>query len=116
MKERAFHLANFCLKKCLGESAQSNTRLQFERAYQPVRTNPRLGFKHKESGTHEKGCKYCARFCSCQEWSCLGEKSYESKIDERELYKLGIDMAERMRVYDMNKWNLMVKRALGFTR
>jgi hypothetical protein len=43
-----FSSHNFYLKKHLGEPAQFKTRFQFERAHQPVRTNPRLSFKHKK--------------------------------------------------------------------
>jgi hypothetical protein len=35
-----FPSCNFYLKKCLGELAQFKTKLQFEKVYQPVRTNP----------------------------------------------------------------------------
>jgi hypothetical protein len=86
--------------------------IQFGRAHQPVRTNPQLGFKHKESWTHEKGCEYCEGFPLCQEWSRLGEKSYDSKIDEGELYKVRIDRVELMRVCNTNRCNLMGQKSI----
>jgi hypothetical protein len=39
---------NFCLKKRLNEPAQFKIRLQFGRAHQPIRTDPRLSLAHKE--------------------------------------------------------------------
>jgi hypothetical protein len=36
----ALSICKFCLKKRLDKSTQFKTRLQFEQAYQPVRTNP----------------------------------------------------------------------------
>jgi hypothetical protein len=48
-----FSSYNFCLKKRLDELAQFRTRLQFGRAHQPVRTNPRLSFTYEELGSWE---------------------------------------------------------------
>jgi hypothetical protein len=44
--------------------------------------------------------------------SCLGEKSYESKIAECELYKVGIDRAEPMTVCNVNRCNLMGQKSI----
>jgi hypothetical protein len=49
-KEMRFLSYNFCFKMHLGEPTQFKTWLQFGRARQPVRTNPRLSFTHKEHG------------------------------------------------------------------
>jgi hypothetical protein len=50
VKEMRFPSCNFCLKRRLGEPPQFKTRLQFGRAQQLVRTNPRLSFTPMEQG------------------------------------------------------------------
>jgi hypothetical protein len=52
-KEMHFPSCNFCLKKRLDNPAQFKTSLLFGRAHQPIRTNPRLSFTHKELGSCE---------------------------------------------------------------
>jgi hypothetical protein len=47
-REMRFPSYNFRLKKRLSEPAQFKTRLQFGRAYQPVKINPWLSFTHKD--------------------------------------------------------------------
>jgi hypothetical protein len=47
-EEICFPSCNFCLKEHLGEPTQFKIRLPFGRAHQLVRTNPRLGFQHKD--------------------------------------------------------------------
>jgi hypothetical protein len=49
-----FPSCNFCLKRRSGETAQFKTRLQFRRAHQLVRTNPRLSFTPDEQGVMGK--------------------------------------------------------------
>jgi hypothetical protein len=53
-EEMRFPSCSFCLKRRLVEPAPFKTRLQFGRAQQPVRTNPRLSFKNKEQGVMGK--------------------------------------------------------------
>jgi hypothetical protein len=48
-----FLSCKFYLKKHLGEPAQFETRLQFERAHQPARTNPWLSFNTRNFGVME---------------------------------------------------------------
>jgi hypothetical protein len=56
-KEMRFPSCNFCLKKRLGELAQSKTRLQIGRAPQPVKTHQWLSFTHEEQGIMGKLAK-----------------------------------------------------------
>jgi hypothetical protein len=60
-EEMLFPSCNFCLKKCLDEPTQFKTRLQFEQAQQPVRTNPWLNFTPMEQGVMGK----LARIVTC---------------------------------------------------
>jgi hypothetical protein len=50
-EETHFPSCNLCLKKRLDKPTQFKIMLQFEQAHQPVRTNPWLGFAHKELGS-----------------------------------------------------------------
>jgi hypothetical protein len=93
-KGMRFPSCNFCLKKRLGEPAQFKTRLQFERAYQPVKTNPQLSFTQ---GT--RVMRKLARSVTCVfgAWpSHVGaNRCYGSKISKGVFIKVTIGIAEQ---------------------
>jgi hypothetical protein len=60
-------------------------------------THPWLGSKHKESGTHEKGCGCHDGFSFMPRMVTFRGKVLRVQIDEGELYKVWIGLVEPMR-------------------
>jgi hypothetical protein len=99
-KETHFPSCKFCLKRRLGEPAEFKTRLQFGRAYQPVRTNPWLNFTQ---GTRVMTKPARIVTCVFGAWpSDVGAKRcYGSKISKGGFIKVMSGLMGPMRKGDM---------------
>jgi hypothetical protein len=92
-----FPSCKFCLKKCLGKPAQFETRLQFGRGHQPVRTNSWLIFNTNNlrgGGSHGKLVRIATGVFQARDSYVQARKGYESKISKGELMKVTIGIVE----------------------
>jgi hypothetical protein len=100
-KETHFPSCNFCLKRRLGEPAQFKIRLQFRRAYQPVRTNLRLSFTHKEQDIMGKFARIVTGVFEAWPSHVRAKRCYGFKISNGGFIKVTSDLIEPMRKGDM---------------
>jgi hypothetical protein len=96
-----FLSCNSCLKRCLGEPAPFKTRLQFGRAQQPVRTNPRLSFTPKEQGIMGKLVRIVTGVFGARHSNVRVRRCYGSEISKGGFIKVKIGLTEPMRIGDM---------------
>jgi hypothetical protein len=93
-KEMHFLFYNFCLKRRLGEPAQFKTRMQFGRAYQPVRTNPRLSLTPMGQGTMGKLARIVTDVFGARPSHVGAKRCYGSRINKGGFIKVMIGIAE----------------------
>jgi hypothetical protein len=96
-----FPSCNFCLKMRLGEPTPFKTKLQFGRAQQLVRTNPRLNFTPKEQGVMEKLARIVTGVFGARHSNVRVRRCYRSKISKGGFIKVTISLTKPMRMSDM---------------
>jgi hypothetical protein len=100
-KEMHFLSCNFCLMMRLGEPAQIKTGLQFGRAQQPVRTNPRLSFTPMEQGIMGRLARIVTGVFEAGHSHVRVKRCYRSKISKGGFIKVTSGLMGPMRKGDM---------------
>jgi hypothetical protein len=89
-----FPSCNFCLKRRLGEPAPFKARLQYGRAQQLVRINPRLNFTPVEQGVMGKLANIVMDVFGARHRHVRAKRCYGSKINKCGFIKVMIGIVE----------------------